>query len=347
MIEDHATQRRIVQFLASAASSASAELTHFETLRGGAVQQNCRIDVHFSDGPFAGTQELVLRTDSASKLAESRDRPSEFHIQRFVYAAGVRVAEPLWLCEDETIIGKTFYVMRRLPGSAWGPRIVERAEREGWGSDIAEALGVELAGLHAVTYEMPGTGFLGVLDECPSHSRLSEARTAITALPVPQPILEWGLRWLHDTAPTHEAVVLAHRDFRTGNYLLSGAELTGLLDWEFSGWSDPHEDIGWFCARCWRFGHVDCDAGGIAARDEFYRAYEERSGRLIDPEKVFWWEVFAHVRWAIIAIQQGERFSYGGESSLDLALTNRRVAEISCELLDMIAPSGLRRLASG
>ena len=347
MIEDHATQDRIVQFLASAASSKSAELLYFETLRGGAVQQNYRIDVHFSDGPFAGAQELVLRTDSASKLAESRDRPAEFRIQRLVYEAGVRVAEPLWLCEDETIIGKTFYVMRRLSGSARAPTIVARAKREGWGSDIAEALGVELAGLHALTYETPGTDFLGILDECPSGSRLSEARTAINALPVPQPILEWGLRWLHRTAPLREEIVLAHRDFRTGNYLLSGNELTGLLDWEFSGWSDPQEDIGWFCARCWRFGHVECDAGGIAFRDVFYRAYEERSGRLIDSEKVFWWEVFAHLRWAIIALQQGARFSHGGESSLDLALTNRRVAEISCELLGMIAPSVSRQVASG
>lgn len=345
MIEDHGAQDRLVKFLTAAASSQSAELLCFEMLGGGAVQQNYRIDVRFSDGPFTGIQELVLRTDSATKLAESRDRLAEFHIQRFVYEAGVRVAEPLWLCEDETVIGKTFYVMRRLSGNARASTIVTRAAHEGWGDDVAEALGAELAGLHATTYETPGTDFLGVLDECPSRSRLSEARAAITALTVPQPILEWGVRWLHRMAPTHEAIVLAHRDFRTGNYLLSGGELTGLLDWEFSGWSDPHEDIGWFCARCWRFGHVDCEAGGIAFRDVFYRAYEEQSGWLIDPEKTFWWEVFAHLRWAIIALQQGERFSYGGESSLDLGMTNRRVAEISCELLAMIAPSDSQQVA--
>ena len=347
MIEDHRAQDRLAQYLASAASSKNAKLICFDALYGGAVQENYRIDVQFSDGPFAGTQELVLRTDSISKLAESRNRPAEFHIQRFVYQAGVRVAEPLWLCEDETIIGKTFYVMRHLPGSAWGPAIVARATLEGCGSDIAMALGIELAGLHAITNRTPGTDFLGVPDDCPSRSRLSEVRAAISALSVPQPILEWGLRWLHRRAPLQEEIVLAHRDFRTGNYLLSGSELTGLLDWEFSGWSDPHEDIGWFCARCWRFGQFDYEAGGVAFRDVFYRAYEQRSERVIDPKKVFWWEVFAHLRWAIIAIQQGERFSHGGESSLDLALTNRRVAEISCELLGMIAPSDALQMASG
>ena len=347
MIEDHATQDGLVRFLASAASSTGAELLCFEMLRGGAVQQNYRIDVHFFDGPFAGIQELVLRTDSASKLVESRDRPAEFRIQRFVYEAGVRVAEPLWLCEDATVIGKDFYIMRRIPGSAWGPKIVAYAAREKCGDTIAKALGSELARLHAVSYNTPGTEFIGAFDDSPSRYRLSEAQDAIAGLSVAQPVLEWSLRWLYRTVPTHEVLVLAHRDFRTGNYMLSGEELTALLDWEFSGWSDPHEDIGWFCARCWRFGHDNREAGGIAYREIFYHAYEERSGRQVDPKKVFWWEVFAHLRWAIIAIQQGERFSRDGELSLDLALTNRCVAEISYELLGMIAPSVSQMTASG
>jgi aminoglycoside phosphotransferase (APT) family kinase protein len=345
MREDHVAQDRIADFFASAASSTKAVLNCCQPLRGGAVQQNYRIDVHFADGPFAGSQELVLRTDSPTKLVESKNRPAEFRLQRFVFEAGVRVAEPLWVCEDMAVIGKEFYVMRRLPGRAWGSTIVAYAAREKCGVAIAEALGSELAVLHAITQKTPGTDFLGALDDSPSPYRLSKARNAITGLSVPQPILEWGIRWLQRSLPAPEDIVLAHRDFRTGNYLLAGNELTGLLDWEFSGWSDPHEDIGWFCARCWRFGHVEFEAGGIAFRDIFYRAYEQRSGRLIDPDKVFWWEVFAHLRWAIIALQQGERFSNGGELSMDLALTNRRIAEISCELLAMIAPSASSKLA--
>jgi len=347
VIEDQATQDRVVRFLASAASSTGAELLCFEMLRGGAVQLNYRIDVHFFDGPFAGIQELVLRTDSASKLVESRGRSEEFRIQRFVYEAGVRVAEPLWLCEDTRVIGKDFYIMRWISGSAWGPEIVAYAAQEKCGDAIVSALGSELARLHAVSFNTPGTEFIGALDNSPSRYRLSEAQDAIADLSVAQPVLEGGRRWLYRTAPAHEVLVLAHRDFRTGNYMLSDGKLTGLLDWEFSGWSDPHEDIGWFCARCWRFGRDNCEAGGIAFREIFYRAYEERSRHQVDSEKVFWWEVFAHLRWAIIAIQQGERFSRDGESSLDLALTNRCVAEISYELLGMIAPSVSQMAASG
>ena len=67
-------------------------------------------------------------------------------------------------------------------------------------------------------------------------------------------MLEWGLRRLELSPPAAGEVVLTHQDFRTGNYMLDTTGLTGILDWEFAAWGDPMTDIGWFCARCWRFG---------------------------------------------------------------------------------------------
>ncbi len=341
MRQDSEAQDRIAVFLASAAAASSVEIRACEPLSGGSVQQNFRIDACFADGPFAGPQDLVLRTDSPSKLMESGSRSEEFHIQRLVYEAGVSVPEPLWLCEDIDVIGKCFYVMRRIAGSAWAPGIVATCADDQCGTEVAQRLGVELARIHGISYGMPETEFLGVPNESPARERMSLLRTAINALPSPQPILEWGIRWLQQAAPASEDVVLAHRDFRTGNYMLADHELSGLLDWEFSGWSDPHEDIAWFCARCWRFGRLDLEAGGIAPRSAFYRGYERHSGRQIDPDRTFWWEVLAHLRWAVIAIEQGERHASGAESSLDLALTSRRAAEIGWELLTMISPPAL------
>ena len=58
----------------------------------------------------------------------------------------------------------------------------------------------------------------------------------------------------------------------------TATKLTGILDWEFAGWGDPHEDIGWFCCKGWRFARLDREAGGIAERAPFYRGYEGESG---------------------------------------------------------------------
>jgi aminoglycoside phosphotransferase (APT) family kinase protein len=133
---------------------------------------------------------------------------------------------------------------------------------------------------------------------------------------------------------------LVHQDFRTGNYMLDAVGLTAILDWEFCAWGDPISDIGWFCAKCWRFGRDDREAGGIADRAPFLRGYEAESGRRVDPRHVAYWEVMAHIRWAIIALQQGQRTVAGGEASLELGLIGRLYPPaLEVEILAATAPA--------
>ena len=106
--------------------------------------------------------------------------------------------------------------------------------------------------------------------------------------------------------------------------MLDAQGITGILDWEFAGWSDPFEDLGWFCAKCWRFGANDLEAGGIGERRDFYAGYEAASGRKVDADAVRYWEIFACIaRWATIAIQQVNRHLSGAESNLDVGAHRR------------------------
>ena len=74
----------------------------------------------------------------------------------------------------------------------------------------------------------------------------------------------------------------------------------------------------------------------MGQRGPFYRAYEAASGRVVDQEAVFYWEVMASVRWAVIALQQGQRHLSGQVPSLELALTPRMVPEMELEMLNLI-----------
>ncbi len=116
--------------------------------------------------------------------------------------------------------------------------------------------------------------------------------------------------------------------------------MTAILDWEFAGWGDPDEDIGWLCCKGWRFGRLDREAGGIARRAPFYHGYEAESGRSLDPERVKFWEVYANIRWAIIALQQSDRYLTGGARNLSTAITGRRATECELELLMLLDPEG-------
>ena len=157
-----------------------------------------------------------------------------------------------------------------------------------------------------------------------------------------RPSTEWGLRWAERHAPPCPAPTLVHRDFRTGNYMVDAHGLTAILDWEFAGWGDPMSDIGWFCAECWRFGRTDLEAGGIAPRAAFYRGYEAEGGTRIDDAAVRYWEIVAHLRWAVIALEQGHRHLSGLERSLELALTGRIAPELELAILRATGPDRWR-----
>ena len=337
-------KRPLESFLAAKARATAVRLEEVRPLSGGAIQENWLLEADIVDGPFAGRNELVLRTDSPSGVAVSLSRPQEFALLRAAVRAGVSVPEPLWLCEDPAILGRPFYVMRRVQGTAIGRRIVKDTRLGGDRDALAERLGRELAKIHSIVPPRPDLDFLAPPDPDPALNAVTRYRAHLDAMGTPRPALEWGLRWCELHAPPPGDVTLVHQDFRTGNYMLDEHGLTGILDWEFCAWGDPISDVGWFCAKCWRFGRDDLEAGGIAARAPFYRGYEAVSKREVDPARVAYWEVMAHIRWAVIALQQGRRVLTGGETSLDLALTGRLYpSDLEYEILDMTAPDTWRK----
>jgi aminoglycoside phosphotransferase (APT) family kinase protein len=319
------------QYLATRTGAARVAVSELRRLPHGSVQENWEFRAEFDGGALAGPQHLVLRINAATHLSESRDKASEFAIMRAVQGAGVALAAPILCCSDDAVIGKPFILMRWFPGSADGATIVSVPSEAR--QSIAVRLAQELAKLHAIQPPLADLAMLGPPPGDAAQQRIAELTQALERRDEPYPVAEWALRWLIRRAPPPAPPVLCHRDFRTGNYLVAGDQFTALLDWEFAGWSDRAEDIGWFCLGCWRFGAREREAGGLVPRELFYRAYEAASGATLDRERLLFWEVLAALRWLVIALEQRDRCLLGGEASLDLALTGRRPAECELEIL--------------
>lgn len=334
---DEAARERLSDWLTRAAG-ARVTITGMALLSGGAVQQNWALDVTLAGGqqrsPEGDQQRWVLRTDNAAVLSVSLPRTAEFALLRAAFEAGVAVPEPLHCCAEDGVTGAPFFVMRRVDGVAQGHRLV-RQDNPG----LAAALGRELARIHAIRPPRAELGFLGAPPDDPALDFVARQRAALDAAGTPRPVLEWGLRHLERTAPAPGVpgamMVLNHNDFRIGNVMVADGAVTGVLDWEFAGWGDPHADIGWFCAPCWRFGNLAAEAGGIGRREEFYAGYRAAGGGPIDPARVAWWELAATIRWAVIAADQAARHISGAETDLELALTGHIVPELEWDVLRM------------
>jgi aminoglycoside phosphotransferase (APT) family kinase protein len=324
------TRARIEAFLRAAAEADTVRVTRLERMSGGAVQENWALDAEIASGAWSGTQRWVLRTDAAAPVAMSLRRREEFQTLQAAHAAGLSAPEPLWMCEDKAVTGRDFFIMRRLPGVASGHRLTREAVLIPDRARLARELAVNLARLHKIVPPHPRLGFLKTIL---ARDNIASYRGYLNQLPEPHPVLEWGLRWCELNAPRNEETTFIHRDYRTGNYLVAGGGLAGVLDWEFAAFGNPLEDVGWIFARCWRFAGKHLPAGGIAEAADFLAPYQRESGRTVTAEALVYWQVMAHVRWAMIALQQTQRHRSGIEPSLELALTGRIVAELEHEIM--------------
>ncbi len=327
-------------WLAAQLGADAVKIEERELLSGGAIGENWRIGVHVAGGEQSGVRNWVLRTDAASRLPISHNRADEYACLLAAHGAGARVPEPIAVARDAAIIGAPFMIVGEVAGYAQARDMVRDPIFEQKGDDLAEALGRELAKIHSVRPPDQALEFMDVPARAAALEQVAQMRAGLDTVSEPRPALEYVLCWLERHAPETETVVFCHGDFRTGNFMAEDGNLTAILDFEFAHWGDRHIDIGWFCARCWRFGADAREAGGIGSRTAFYRGYNGESDVPVDETLVPYWEILAAARWAVVALLQGERHVTGGEQSIELLLTGIRAPEMEHEALQGIAALG-------
>jgi aminoglycoside phosphotransferase (APT) family kinase protein len=333
---DAERRRALEAWLKAALGAERVVLGPMQRLPGGAIQENWRLAVSVEGGLHGGRHDWVLRTDAAARLSLGLDRAAEYAVLAVAHSAGVTVAAPVARCPDPGVIGAPFLVQGFVPGIAQARRVVRDPQLPVFGEALAERLGAELAAIHRILPPRQDLSFLPIPLHSPARGEVARLRLALDGAGEARPALEYVLSWLHYNAPPTRHITLVHGDFRTGNYLVHEGRLTAILDWEFAHWGDPHEDIGWFLARCWRFGNDELEAGGIGSRAAFYRGYNSAAGNPLDPAVIPYWEIMAAAKWATVAVLQGDRFRKGGEDSIELALTGLMPPEMEFDALQQI-----------
>lgn len=336
-----------LQSYLSEKNGAPVEIAEFRQLSGGACQDNYLVDLK----TLTGGEQLVLRTDKGGALLGSLSRPQEYQVIEKAVAAGVLTPPVKWLSDDTSIVGHPFYLMQKIEGTA-NPREILKSKKIDF-KRLAADVALNLAKIHSIEYSSDTLPFLDRQLKSKSKdialTAVSDSRRLLDELPGGYPGIELCLNWAEANAPVTDKIVLAHSDFRMGNFMVHGGTevrgsmdaaqprtLTGILDWEFAHWSDRHEDIGYIRMRDWRFGKIKNEVGGFAPAEEFYGPYEKAAGVVIDRDKVRYWEVMGNIRWAIGAAQQGERHLSGKDKGIEFASIGRRVAEMEFEAMRLI-----------
>ena len=281
-----------------------AEVTQYS---GGASNWTYRLK-------YPNIDLILRRPPQGTKAKSAHDMAREYTVQKALSEFYPVLPEMIALCQDESVIGCDFYVMKRIEGiipRAKLPVELEFGELEH--RKLCTNVIDKLIELHQVPFQGTELEKLGKGEGyCRRQvegwdSRFEKAHT----LNVPS--FKFVRKWLKEHIPDDSTTCLIHNDWRFDNVILdpkNPTEVIGVLDWEMATLGDPLMDLGsalayWvedndhFIFKSTR--RQPTHLKGMFTRKEVVDYYLEKTG--LSTENWAFYEVFGIFRLAVIAQQ--------------------------------------------
>ena len=258
----------------------------------------------------------------------------EFAVMRGLHGTAVPVPRMYCLCEDESIIGRAFYVMEFMQGRVmWDQSLpgMSNAER----GDIYDEMNRVIAALHTVDFRAQGLAGFGKPGNYFERQigRWSKQYVASVTQPITEmdQLIAWLPGHIPDSARDESKTSIVHGDYRLDNLMFHPTEprVLAVLDWELSTLGHPLADFSYHC-MAWHIpagafrgiGGVDIASLGIPSEDNYIARYCERTGLTTPQELRQDWNFYlAYNMFRIAAILQGiaKRIEAGTASSAQAA----------------------------
>jgi aminoglycoside phosphotransferase (APT) family kinase protein len=286
---------------------------------------------------IAGVKEYVLRKKPPGKLLPSAHQVDrEFRVMKALEKSDVPVPEMYLLCEDENIIGTTFFVMEHVQGC-----VLEDITLPGMTPEERRAIYFDmirvLAALHAVDYVALGLENYGKPGNYFSRQISRWSKQYVAAKTDEIASMEHLMEYLPANVPADDNSCIVHGDYRMGNMLFHPTEprVAALLDWELSTLGHPLGDLGYSCMfyHSGIVGSVSLEgqtgsATGIPTEEEFLAEYCRLTGRDGIPNWNFYL-AFSFFRLASILQGVYKRGIMGNASSTEAVERGRMAREIA------------------
>jgi len=228
----------------------------------------------------------VLRRAVAPGDAAELER--EFRILAALSQRSFPAPRPLIYCDNEKLLGSTFYVMEHIEGRNYHDPVMPGVNAV-YRSKAYESVNAVLAQLHNLDPRILGIGSLGngrnyvaeQVERCAKHYLAAKSDDV--------PEMEKLIAWLPKHLPPDRSPRLVHGDFRIDNILFHPSEpqVVGVLNWRLSGLGDPIADavyhfMAWILLSSASGGGGVSEAElaelGIPALETYAASYAQRAG---------------------------------------------------------------------
>jgi aminoglycoside phosphotransferase (APT) family kinase protein len=270
-----------------------------------------------------GAREIVLRRPPfGSKVKSAHDMSREFRVLSKLYSVYAPAPEVLLYCDDESVIGVPFYVMKPIHGVILRRHVppgldfpAEKARR------LSESFVDNLIRLHRVDYAAAGLSDLGKPEGYLGRQVHGWIKRYYGSKTHDYPEVEKVAAWMQEHMPSTRSVSLIHNDYKYDNVVLDSNDVTaivGVLDWEMCTIGDPLTDLGTTLAY-WvdaadplelqknRWGPTNIP--GSLTRAEIVHQYAQKTG--IDSSQIAFYLAFARFKLATIVQQIYYRYHQG------------------------------------
>jgi len=215
----------------------------------------------------------------------------EFAVMSALHDTPVPVPAMHLLCEDESVIGRAFYVMEFVAGRVlWDQSLpgLTAAQR----GAIYDEMNRVIAALHSVDVAAAGLSGYGRPGNYFERQIARWSKQYVASITEPIEAMDRLMEWLPSHMPASaldaSQVSVVHGDYRLDNMVFHPNEprVLAVLDWELSTIGHPLADFSYHCMS-WHIPHgtfrgiggLDLAALGIPDERAYVQRYCERTGR--------------------------------------------------------------------
>ena len=325
---------------------ASANDLSAEQFKGGQSNPTFKLTVKTGGGAV----HYVMRTKpgpAAKLLPSAHAIEREYRVQDAVGKSGFPAAKMFTLCDNESVIGRAFYIMEMLNGRVlWDQSLPDMTPAQR--GEIYAEMNRVMAKLHTTDYQAIGLASYGKpanyiarqIERWSRQYKLSETES------IPQ--MDNLIEWLPKNIPAGGETTIVHGDYRLDNVIFHATEprILGVLDWELSTLGHPLADFSYHCMS-WHIAPgqfrgisgLDFKALGIPTEAEYIDLYGRNTGHSIGTRD--WGFYIAYNMFRLCGILQGimKRYVDGTAASpqaLDAGSRAKPMAEMGWAQVEKI-----------
>ncbi|WP_327099000.1 phosphotransferase family protein [Nocardia vinacea] len=307
-----ATVAALRPWLADRLGIASVDIDQPDYPRGaGFSNETLLVTAHTGQG----VEELVVRI--APALEHQVFFEPKFHMQYDLLRAldghpEVRVPRALWFEGDTAILGRPFYVMRRMHGrvpvsmppynsSGWLAEATPAQRRTLWESAMRQLTAIHRLPVATVSFfDRPEHGVAGIAQHLSYWNSYADWAFGDE---IPE-VVRTLMNWLGEHRPPLSRPGVSWGDARIGNMMFDNDfQVVGVMDWEQASLAGPVVDLAWWLLfdESLSVGQGVPRLDGLGTRAETIALWQEQTGHSID--HLHWHEVFARVKAGLLSLR--------------------------------------------